>query len=102
MKAHLHLICEARHLYGEDVCVQQVPFLLGRHSDCNHQIWHPMVSRRHCEIRQNGDTFLIRDLKSSNGTYVNGRPIRDETPLKEGDEVRLGCVAFRVSFSNHN
>src|SRR5690606_20148481 len=58
----------------------------------------PAVSRRHAriEVRQSakGLAVTISDLRSSNGTYVNGRRVRTPTPLTDGAEVRLGNVEF--------
>jgi pSer/pThr/pTyr-binding forkhead associated (FHA) protein len=84
--------------YTEDIVVDRFPFLLGRHPDCDHQVYHPLVSRRHCQLSQADGTLVLRDLHSKNGTYVNGNRVH-ETHLREGDEINLGCFAYRVSFS---
>ncbi|MGB8854923.1 MAG: ATP-binding protein [Pirellulales bacterium] len=47
------------------------------------------VSRRHAEIRRVGDTFVVGDLKSSNGTFVNDRKI-ERAELVSGDRIRVG------------
>jgi pSer/pThr/pTyr-binding forkhead associated (FHA) protein/S1-C subfamily serine protease len=49
-----------------------------------------VVSARHAEIRHAAGEWRLVDLGSRNGTYVNGRRVTAETPLKAGDEVRLG------------
>lgn len=49
------------------------------------------VSRVHAEIRSEGDQWVIVDLDSTNGTRVNGAPVRS-TPLRSGDRIRLGEV----------
>ena len=51
------------------------------------------MSRRHAEIVRDGDAWFIRDLKSSNGTKVNGAGVVDQM-LQDGDEIRLGSVTF--------
>ncbi len=48
------------------------------------------ISRYHAEIEKRGDEFWLIDLKSSNGTTVNGEPINDETVLRDGDSVAFG------------
>jgi hypothetical protein len=48
-----------------------------------------MVSRRHCVIERSGAGYRVRDLKSFNGTYLNGERVMDE-PLKPWDSVRVG------------
>ena len=56
------------------------------------------ISRRHCQIIAQNDTFLIRDLGSRNGTYVEGRRIAGPTPLREGSRIDLGpiCMIFHT------
>ena len=48
------------------------------------------ASRRHCEISPNGDDWLLKDLGSANGTYVNGQRVERVVTLKIGDQVRVG------------
>lgn len=54
------------------------------------------VSRRHAELRREGSSVTLKDLGSTNGTYVNGEKISTETPLKNGDRVQFGDVQFVV------
>jgi predicted component of type VI protein secretion system len=70
---------------------------LGRHDDCVIRIKSAQVSRRHCELFEVGGQLMIRDLGSSNGTFVNGRRISGEQPLKHGDELTVGAVTLRVA-----
>jgi pSer/pThr/pTyr-binding forkhead associated (FHA) protein len=55
-----------------------------------------LVSRRHAVIEQKGESFTIRDLGSTNGTYVNGDPLkeREERILEAGDVIKLGKTEF--------
>ena len=53
----------------------------------------PFMSRRHAAIKRHGDGFQIRDLGSSNGTYM---AIRGESALESGDHVRIGQHLFRL------
>lgn len=50
----------------------------------------PLVSRWHARIERQGDAFLVRDLGSTNGAWVNGRRVRGAQPLTAGDELRIG------------
>src|SRR4051794_30648789 len=70
---------------------------LGRHNDCQIRIKSSQVSRRHCELVEKKGTLLVKDLGSSNGTYVNGKRVRGEQALKPGDELTLGQVKLRVA-----
>ncbi len=63
---------------------------LGRSSDNDIKLDSEKVSRRHALILLEGDTFYIQDLGSANGTFVNGKQVRDRVALHTGDEVRLG------------
>jgi hypothetical protein len=54
------------------------------------------ISRRHAEIVRTGDEITIRDLGSTNGTFVNGEKIDGERLVHPGDEVQLGAVRFRL------
>jgi ABC transport system ATP-binding/permease protein len=47
------------------------------------------ISRRHCEIRRQADDYVIFDLNSENGVYVNGHKV-DTASIKDGDEIRIG------------
>jgi len=66
------------------------PQLIGRSSEAI-QLSDQTISRRHAELTPEGDgTWYIRDLESSNGTFVNGVRVTDRRQLKLGDQVRTG------------
>ncbi len=62
---------------------------LGRHPENNIRLSDREVSKEHAAIERNGAAYVLRDLGSSNGTFVNGRRIR-ELKLREGDELVVG------------
>jgi predicted component of type VI protein secretion system len=70
---------------------------IGRHDDCVIRIKSSQVSRRHCELLEQGESLTLRDLGSSNGTFVNGKRVLGHQVLKHGDEVTLGAVTLRVA-----
>jgi predicted component of type VI protein secretion system len=70
---------------------------LGRHDDCVIRIKSAQVSRRHCELYEVGSQLMLRDLGSSNGTFVNGKRVSGEYALKHGDELTVGAVTLRVA-----
>src|SRR5215471_9668428 len=74
---------------GETFVVDAPAFTLGR--DPNSQLSVPdhLMSRRHCALEVDGGCFTLRDLGSSNGTYVNGIPVRERL-LVHGDRIRAG------------
>lgn len=68
---------------------------IGRHVDGSGvAILEASVSRQHAELVQHGDAWAVNDLGSANGTYVDDRLIETPTPLKPGDRVRFGHIAF--------
>ena len=63
--------------------------VIGREGKCDVPIKDPLVSRRHCEIVVRDGSVRIRDLESSNSTFVNGDSVR-ESSLAPGDEITVG------------
>lgn len=53
------------------------------------------VSRQHAEIVRTGALVLVKDLGSTNGTFVNGVQVQGETVLRPGDQVQFGAIRFR-------
>src|SRR5712672_3859189 len=68
---------------------------LGRHPNNSVQLLDKIVSKEHCIIEQRGQQFVLRDLGSLNGTYINGERVRGEGLLKHGDEIGLGQTRAR-------
>jgi pSer/pThr/pTyr-binding forkhead associated (FHA) protein len=68
---------------------------VGRIEDNVFQIPDPSVSSHHCEIILKGNDVLVRDLSSTNGTFINGQQIT-EAPLKPSQILRLGQVEVRL------
>lgn len=62
---------------------------LGRSKECELPIDDTMASRRHCEIRKLANGFSLVDLKSKNGTFVNGLPV-NAWNLTDGDIIAIG------------
>jgi pSer/pThr/pTyr-binding forkhead associated (FHA) protein len=67
--------------------------LLGRREDCDFCIPLSCVSRRHCEINLDQGKVTVRDLKSRNGTLINGKLI-EETVMNAGDVLKIGPIKF--------
>lgn len=63
--------------------------LLGRGPDCDIRLTDPLISSRHAVIARDGDHFVIEDLRSRNGTLVNGTPVAGPVRLRPGDKVQL-------------
>lgn len=68
--------------------------VLGRGDDCNVQIHDHSVSRRHARIEQMDDGYYVHDLNSTNGSFVNDRPVT-RAKLHDGDYLRVGNCIYR-------
>lgn len=67
---------------------------IGRARDNQIVLEHPTVSRHHAWIRPEGEDFLVFDIGSANGTFVNDQKVEEPQRLEHGDIVRFGEVAF--------
>jgi Protein of unknown function (DUF3662)/Inner membrane component of T3SS, cytoplasmic domain len=76
---------------GRRVQIGTEPLVIGRLPECGVVLADSNVSRRHAELRRAGDSVVLTDLGSTNGTRVNGAPIRERT-LASGDEVSVGST----------
>ena len=65
---------------------------IGRAPDCDIVIPDRQVSRRHARLIESPDGFLLEDLASKNGTYINGQRITLPTLLRDGDEVQVALA----------
>ncbi len=70
--------------------------ILGRRPDCDLCIPLQVVSRRHCQLSQEEEKLMIRDLHSSNGTFLNGTRVLDAKDVQPGDKVQLGPLTFTI------
>jgi len=79
--------------------VIQPPVVLGRSREADITLGHPLVSRRHCEIRMADDgTLVVEDLGSLNGTYHGEDRISDAVSLQPGELLTVGSVTFRAQY----
>jgi len=68
---------------------------IGRVEDNTFQIAEPSVSSHHCEVLLRGDEVVVKDLNSTNGTFINGEKIT-ESVLKPGHTLRIGQIELRL------
>src|SRR5437870_776471 len=73
-------------------------FLIGR-KGATLALNEPSVSRRHCSIRKEGLRYVLRDLESHNGTFVNGEQV-SERVLEHADQILVGDSQFLVLLSD--
>jgi hypothetical protein len=81
---------------GDSLQVKQPRIVIGRSRDCDVQLADANVSRRHAELRQEGASYWIVDLGSTNGIEVNGKRVK-RAKLRSGDTITLGST--EVTFS---
>ncbi len=74
--------------------------IVGRLQDADLQIPVSAVSRKHCEITLSADGVSVRDLGSSNGTFLNGARVV-ESPLKPGDTLTVGPATFVIQIDGN-
>jgi len=88
------LIVYEGKLEGQRWIVDQERIVIGRGSDCDIVLPERQASRQHLVIERDEGGYLLRDLGSKNGTFVNGKEVRDEPyRLRDGDEIQIAlCV----------
>ena len=82
---------------AQQIVLKTSRFRIGRRPGLDLSLPSMQISGLHAELVQVGGRVFVRDLNSTNGTYVNGRRINhQDTPLRDGDRIRLGTLEFRL------
>ncbi len=81
---------------GKEIPLRIPRLLVGRGAECQLRPTSELVSRQHCVFILGEDSLRLRDLGSTNGTFVNGHRITGEVVLRHGDTVQIGPLGFRV------
>jgi pSer/pThr/pTyr-binding forkhead associated (FHA) protein len=81
---------------GTEIRVHKPRFMIGRHEHCHMSITSSKVSVRHCVILTTDEGVLIRDMGSTNGTYVNGVRIHGSQELRHGDYLKIASLKMQV------
>jgi len=78
----------------------KLPILIGRGEEAKFRIQQDSVSRRHCEVFIKDGGVYVRDLGSTNGTFLDGEQVTAAVAsfVKPGSEIRIGGVVFRVEY----
>ncbi|MBX3126380.1 MAG: FHA domain-containing protein [Polyangiaceae bacterium] len=80
---------------GQQVVELRAFNTLGRHPSNTIQLLDKIVSKEHCIVELRGSEYVLRDLGSLNGTYVNGERVNGERGLRHGDDIALGGTRAR-------
>jgi signal transduction histidine kinase len=75
--------------HGRTFDVDGISSIIGRDPSCEIALRDPGASRQHARLELQGDRHILRDLKSSNGTFVNGVRVQ-EASIQPGDQIRVG------------
>ena len=81
------------------VQVAETPFTMGRGSDCSLPVPDDQASRFHCQIEREGAVYFLKDLGSTNGTFLNGVRVVSSR-LHAGDQIQVGSsqILFSVGY----
>ncbi|RPJ06934.1 MAG: FHA domain-containing protein [Spirochaetaceae bacterium] len=74
------------------------PFVVGRDKKCNLTLSSSTISRRHAEIFSKDSTFYLRDLGSTNGTFINSKKIAEEEIVHNGDYITFADLQFKLIY----
>jgi pSer/pThr/pTyr-binding forkhead associated (FHA) protein len=89
--------CSHRTFYLDEPTVS-----IGRQPSNDISLDDPYVSRNHCLIRNEGDEYMLEDLNSANGTYVDDARVKGSAHLREGSLIQIGNSLFVFKLQNHN
>ncbi len=90
----MHLRYVNRLGIPKDIELTAEPLSIGRSREADIPLLDDKASRVHCGIRLSDGAFYLKDLKSRNGTYVNGQRVEDTVRLKAGDRIQIGSTVF--------
>lgn len=72
--------------------------VIGRGEDCDIYLGEKKISRRHAKLITTKSSLIIEDMKSTNGTFVNGKRLNGKETLANEDSVRIGTSVFKIDF----
>jgi pSer/pThr/pTyr-binding forkhead associated (FHA) protein len=88
------LVLEGKHA-GLVIKLPPTQFVIGRDESCHLRPVSTDVSRFHCAVARMGRRVMVRDLKSSNGTFVNDQPVGGTVRVQDGDVLRIGPLKLQ-------
>ncbi len=80
---------------GQRYSLGETPLIIGRCDDCDIPIQDRSISRNHARIDPTPDGVYVSDLVSTNGTFINDRPIKGTQVINDGDYLRVGNCIYR-------
>ena len=98
----INLTGVTNELSGQTFTATGNEFVIGRQVGCQILINHTNISRQHTRITHTSGQWMVSDLNSANGTFINGQRITDPTPIRSGDKLGLGNYEFIFSAGDDN
>src|SRR5690554_7148477 len=91
-----HLAVISGPLKGTIIPLGAAPILIGRSPTCTLVIDDDYCSSRHCRVFPDSGEWLVEDLGSTNGTFLDNQRVDDPMPFKRGDKLRLGATTLEL------
>ncbi len=76
----------------------QLPATIGRGPDNEITLSQPLISRQHCQLFESGGRIVVRDMGSTNGTFIGSERVERDRALKPGELLTIGTVTFRAIY----
>jgi len=95
------LVIRSENKIQGEYFVRKKRITIGRHRENDLRIDDSLISRQHAQIIQQGRTIYLRDLNSTNGTFVDGKRV-DIAPLEIGTNIKLGSYQLTFTRSTKN
>jgi len=86
----------AQDLLGKTLTLKKLPLTIGRGEDATIVVKHRRLSRLHCRLYMAENRLAVKDLASTNGIFINGFKVVDDTFLNIGDRLSLGGIVFQL------
>ncbi len=90
-------VCMVPLKKGPSIVLDKAITLIGRNPDCDVVITHSKkISRKHCCVAQVNGRYVVRDLGSMNGIWINGERVKGQGDIRVGDEIAIGDIPYRL------
>ena len=97
---HARLIALHDDVQQKEYILEHEVYTLGRSATCQIVVQRNLVSRLHAKIERDGPRYVLSDVGSANGTFVNSRQISGPRVLKDRDQIGLGAPESLLSFAD--
>ena len=82
---------------GKEIPIAGAEFIIGRDPQCQLRPSSPAISKKHCAIVIRGNKVLVRDFGSTNGTFINDAPVKDEIEVNDKAQLKVGPLTFTIA-----